>query len=71
MSGVGAFVTSIVSICPSDACSSGACILDAEGNAVCSESSNYGCIGNDNLKEIIGFTFLFGMVLMRRRRRRG
>ncbi|MGA9525197.1 MAG: Dickkopf N-terminal cysteine-rich domain-containing protein [Myxococcaceae bacterium] len=54
----------------SDACSSGACSIDAPGQAaVCLERTNYGCFGDNATGMMLSFSFLFGMVLLRRRTR--
>ncbi len=52
----------------SDACSTGACSIDAPDQAgVCLERTNYGCFGDNATGMMLSFSFLFGMVLLRRR----
>jgi hypothetical protein len=53
----------------SEICASGACYIDESGIGRCSEKTNYGCVADDRLKEIVGMAFLFGLVRMRRRRK--
>lgn len=51
-----------------ESCEKDSCYVGSDGSAVCAVDAQYGCASSRNLASILGLTFLFGLVLMRRRK---